>query len=83
MLLWQGEAGIVIPDPGYLAKAHEILKRHKALLIADEVRVLPYQARTLDSICKCQSTTSLPAMPQGRAVANALRCTSGLAGRDV
>ncbi|CAL8471377.1 g10919 [Coccomyxa elongata] len=34
----QGEAGIVIPDPGYLAGAHKLLKQHNALLIADEVQ---------------------------------------------
>lgn len=33
----QGEAGVVVPDPGYLKGAHELLKKHKALLIADEV----------------------------------------------
>ncbi|EIE19712.1 ornithine transaminase [Coccomyxa subellipsoidea C-169] len=34
----QGEAGIVIPDPGYLAGAQKLLKEHNALLIADEVQ---------------------------------------------
>lgn len=34
----QGEAGIVIPDPGYLSGAHELLKKHNALLICDEVQ---------------------------------------------
>ncbi|PNG70204.1 putative ornithine aminotransferase, partial [Tetrabaena socialis] len=34
----QGEAGVVVPDPGYLAGAHRLLKQHNALLIADEVQ---------------------------------------------
>jgi glutamate-1-semialdehyde aminotransferase len=32
---------VVIPDPGYLAGAHALLKQHKALLIADEARPPP------------------------------------------
>lgn len=32
----QGEAGVVVPDEGYLGKAHQLLKKHNALLIADE-----------------------------------------------
>eukprot|EP00177_Eucheuma_denticulatum_P000965 GFKZ01001749.1.p1 GENE.GFKZ01001749.1~~GFKZ01001749.1.p1 ORF type:complete len:494 (-),score=72.80 GFKZ01001749.1:123-1481(-) len=34
----QGEAGIVVPQKGYLAKAHDICKRNNVLLIADEVQ---------------------------------------------
>jgi acetylornithine/succinyldiaminopimelate/putrescine aminotransferase len=34
----QGEAGVVVPDDGYLAKAQQLLKKHNALLIADEVQ---------------------------------------------
>jgi putrescine aminotransferase len=34
----QGEAGIVIPDDGYLTAAREICDRHGALLICDEVQ---------------------------------------------
>ncbi|GBF93926.1 hypothetical protein Rsub_06175 [Raphidocelis subcapitata] len=34
----QGEAGVIIPDAGYLRRAHEMLRRHGALLIADEVQ---------------------------------------------
>lgn len=35
----QGEAGVVVPREGYLAQCHAALKRHNALLIADEVQV--------------------------------------------
>jgi ornithine--oxo-acid transaminase len=34
----QGEAGVLIPTPGYLAKAREICKKHNVLLIADEIQ---------------------------------------------
>ena len=34
----QGEAGVVVPDQGYLKQAQELLHRHRALLIADEVQ---------------------------------------------
>lgn len=34
----QGEAGIIVPQQGYLRKASDLLKAHGALLIADEVQ---------------------------------------------
>jgi len=34
----QGEAGVFVPDEGYLRKAHEICKKYNVLLIADEVQ---------------------------------------------
>lgn len=34
----QGEAGVVVPDEDYLAKAHALCKKHNVLLIADEVQ---------------------------------------------
>ncbi len=34
----QGEAGILMPQPGYLKKAAEICKRNRVLLIADEIQ---------------------------------------------
>ncbi len=34
----QGEAGIVMPPPGYLAKCAELCKRHNVLLICDEIQ---------------------------------------------
>lgn len=34
----QGEAGVVVPDEGYLRKAYELCQVHKALFIADEVQ---------------------------------------------
>lgn len=34
----QGEAGVVVPDEGYLSKAHELCKSKNVLFIADEVQ---------------------------------------------
>lgn len=34
----QGEAGVVVPDAGYMKKAKEICKKYNCLLIADEVQ---------------------------------------------
>lgn len=34
----QGEAGVFVPDEGYLKKAYDLCKKHNALFIADEVQ---------------------------------------------
>lgn len=34
----QGEAGVVVPDPGYLHRARELCSQYKVLLICDEVQ---------------------------------------------
>ncbi len=34
----QGEAGVVVPDAGYLSKAYQMCKEHQVLFIADEVQ---------------------------------------------
>jgi len=34
----QGEAGVVVPDDGYLAAAARLCRKHRVLLIADEVQ---------------------------------------------
>ncbi len=34
----QGEAGVFVPDEGYLKKCHESCRRHNVLFIADEVQ---------------------------------------------
>jgi len=34
----QGEAGVVVPQDGYLKKCKDVLQKHNALLIADEVQ---------------------------------------------
>ncbi|MBY0471845.1 ornithine--oxo-acid transaminase [bacterium] len=34
----QGEAGVVVPDEGYLRKAYDLCKKHNVLFIADEIQ---------------------------------------------
>jgi ornithine--oxo-acid transaminase len=34
----QGEAGVVVPDEGYLSKSYELCKKHNVLFIADEIQ---------------------------------------------
>ncbi|KAJ7750885.1 ornithine-oxo-acid aminotransferase [Mycena metata] len=34
----QGEAGIVVPDTGYLAQVHALCQKHNVLLICDEIQ---------------------------------------------
>jgi ornithine--oxo-acid transaminase len=34
----QGEAGVIVPPPGYLAKVRELCTAHGALMIADEIQ---------------------------------------------
>ncbi len=34
----QGEAGVVVPDEGYLAKAYQMCKDHNVLFVADEIQ---------------------------------------------
>lgn len=34
----QGEAGVVVPDAGYLTKVQELCKKHNVLFIADEIQ---------------------------------------------
>ncbi len=51
----QGEGGVVVPPPGYLAAAREITARHGALLVLDEVqtgvgRTGTFFAHTADGI---------------------------------
>eukprot|EP00877_Chromochloris_zofingiensis_P012270 jgi/Chrzof1/7297/Cz02g18080.t1 len=46
----QGEAGVVVPDDGYLRKAQDLLHQHNALLIADEVQT--GLARTGKMLCQ-------------------------------
>lgn len=44
LLLLQGEAGVVVPKDGYLKQCQQLLHKHNALLIADEVQT---------GLCRC------------------------------
>lgn len=34
----QGEAGVIVPDRGYLKKCHDLCRKHNVLFIADEIQ---------------------------------------------
>ncbi|MFK8104209.1 MAG: ornithine--oxo-acid transaminase [Saprospiraceae bacterium] len=54
----QGEAGVVVPDEGYLSKAKELCASKKVLFIADEVQTGIARTGTLLATCgncDCQS----------------------------
>ena len=48
----QGEAGVVVPHEGYLRGAQELLQRHNALLIADEVGLREGACRPHAACCR-------------------------------
>lgn len=50
----QGEAGILVPDDGYLTQVKALLQKHNALLICDEASV------ALGWSCAASSSTCSP-----------------------
>lgn len=36
----QGEAGVVVPDDGYLSECYKLCKQHNVLFIADEIQTV-------------------------------------------
>lgn len=46
----QGEAGIVVPPHGYLAKVQELCKKHNVLLICDEIQTVRSLSLCLKSL---------------------------------
>jgi len=78
----QGEAGIVVPDEGYLAKCHELCKQHKVLLICDEIQT--GLCRTGKMLC-CQHDNVRPdVILLGKALSGGVYPVSAvLADRDV
>jgi ornithine--oxo-acid transaminase len=75
----QGEAGIVVPPPGYLARCREICSRHNVLLICDEVQTgLGRTGRLL----ACEHESVVPdALVLGKALGGGLLPVSALLAR--
>lgn len=59
----QGEAGIIVPNDGYLAGASELCRKHSVLLVADEVQTVSDGCS--GAACQCRCDRPLRACPRG------------------
>ncbi|KAF6253291.1 ornithine transaminase [Scenedesmus sp. NREL 46B-D3] len=76
----QGEAGVVIPDEGYLAKAQQLLRKHNALLIADEVQT--GLARTGKLMCQDWDGIKADIIVLGKALSGGMYPVSAVLAND-
>jgi len=78
----QGEAGIVVPDDGYLSEVHALCKKHNVLLICDEIQT--GLCRTGKMLC-CQHDNVRPdVVLLGKALSGGVYPVSAvLADRDI
>lgn len=76
----QGEAGIIVPPPGYLRAARELCTRHRVLLICDEVQTgLGRTGRVL----ACQHEDVVPdGITLGKALGGGLLPVSAFCARE-
>ncbi|CAO3642251.1 unnamed protein product [Cunninghamella blakesleeana] len=78
----QGEAGIMVPDEGYLKKCYELCKKHKVLFIADEIQT--GLARTGKMLCYEHDNFRPDVVLLGKALSGGVYPVSAvLADRDV
>ncbi|KAJ7271159.1 ornithine-oxo-acid aminotransferase [Mycena rebaudengoi] len=80
----QGEAGIVVPEPGYLAKVHAVCKKHNVLLICDEIQT--GLCRTGKMLASEYDNVRPDMVLLGKALSGGVQCTpvsAVLADRDV
>nr|HQU59915.1 ornithine--oxo-acid transaminase [Saprospiraceae bacterium] len=76
----QGEAGVFVPDDGYLRKAFELCRQHNALFIADEVQT--GIART-GKLLACEHEGILPdILVLGKAISGGVFPVSAVLARD-
>ncbi|OON68278.1 ornithine--oxo-acid transaminase [Hymenobacter sp. CRA2] len=76
----QGEAGVVVPSDGYLAHAHEICKRHKVLLIADEIQT--GLGRTGELLASCYEGLHADMLVLGKALSGGVLPVSAVLARN-
>lgn len=76
----QGEAGVVVPDQGYLAKAYELCKAKNVLLIADEVQT--GIGRTGKLLCSEYDNVKPDILVLGKALSGGVMPVSAVLARD-
>ncbi|KAF9351506.1 ornithine aminotransferase [Mortierella sp. NVP85] len=78
----QGEAGIVVPDDGYLTKVRELCTKHNVLMIADEIQT--GLARTGKMLCVDHDNVKPDIILLGKALSGGVYPVSAvLANNDV
>ncbi|KAF7731712.1 ornithine aminotransferase [Apophysomyces ossiformis] len=78
----QGEAGIMVPDEGYLKKCYELCKKHNVLFIADEIQT--GLGRTGKMLCSEHDQVRPDIILLGKALSGGVYPVSAvLADRDV
>ncbi len=76
----QGEAGVVVPDEGYLRKAYELCKAKNVLFIADEVQT--GIARTGKRLCCDHENFKPDILILGKALSGGVLPVSAILARD-
>lgn len=76
----QGEAGVVVPDDGYLAKAKALCEQHRVLLIADEIQT--GIARTGKLLCSDYDAVKPDILTLGKALSGGLLPVSAVLASD-
>ncbi|KAI8334639.1 ornithine-oxo-acid transaminase [Chlamydoabsidia padenii] len=78
----QGEAGIMVPDEGYLKKCYDLCKKHDVLFIADEIQT--GLARTGKMLCSDHDAIRPDVVLLGKALSGGVYPVSAvLADRDI
>jgi len=76
----QGEAGVFVPDDGYLAKAAALCKKHNVLLLGDEVQT--GLARTGKLLCSEYDNVKPDVLILGKALSGGMMPVSAVLSRD-
>ncbi|KUG07941.1 ornithine--oxo-acid transaminase [Solirubrum puertoriconensis] len=76
----QGEAGVVVPSDGYLAHAHAICKKHKVLMIADEIQT--GLGRTGELLASCYEGLHADILILGKALSGGVLPVSAVLARN-
>lgn len=76
----QGEAGVVVPDEGYLRQAKALCEEHKVLLIADEIQT--GIARTGKQLCSDYENVKPDIVTLGKALSGGLMPVSAVLASD-